>query len=256
MRRHEHPMIFEEYFRHVLRNIGLTVSEMTASIRKEYESSMGFLPIDRQDRGCRSSAGRSDELVKLVDAYTKEQGLYRTDEAPDPVFTEVLELDLGEVETSVAGPKRPQDRITLPNMKQAFNDSLTSDDQTMGFNLTQQELANRGIFKNGQEIEMKHGDVVLAAITSCTNTSNPSVMLGAGIVAKKAVEKGMKIPPYVKTSLAPGSRVVTEYLNEAGLTDYMDQLGFNLVGYGCTTCIGNSGPLPLPVENAVREGDL
>ncbi|HLR91401.1 MAG TPA: aconitate hydratase AcnA [Balneolaceae bacterium] len=256
LRRHGVVGKIVEFFGSGLSNMSLPDRATIANMSPEYGATMGFFPIDKEALRYLSRTGRSDELVKLVEAYTKEQGLYRTDETPDPVFTEVLELDLGEVETSVAGPKRPQDRISLPNMKQAFNDSLTSDDQTMGFNLTQQELANRGIFKNGQEIEMKHGDVVLAAITSCTNTSNPSVMLGAGIVAKKAVEKGMKIPPYVKTSLAPGSRVVTEYLNEAGLTDYMDQLGFNLVGYGCTTCIGNSGPLPLPVENAVREGDL
>tara|TARA_R100000951_G_scaffold68292_1_gene57630 strand:- start:1399 stop:2937 length:1539 start_codon:yes stop_codon:yes gene_type:complete len=141
-------------------------------------------------------------------------------------------------------------------MKQAFETSLTSDNPTMGFNLAQERLASKGLYKNGQEIEMTHGDVVIAAITSCTNTSNPSVMLGAGIVAKKAVERGLKVPAYVKTSLAPGSRVVTEYLQEAGLTEYMDKLGFNLVGYGCTTCIGNSGPLPEPVEKAIKDGDL
>ena len=200
--------------------------------------------------------GRPDELVQLVENYTKVQGLYRTDDTPDPVFASTLELDLGTVETSLAGPKRPQDRITLKNMKTTFEASLTSNDATMGFNLTPEQVASKGIYKNGQEIEMHHGDVAIAAITSCTNTSNPSVMLGAGIVAKKAVEKGLKVPAYVKTSLAPGSRVVTEYLNEAGLTQYLDKLGFNLVGYGCTTCIGNSGPLPAPVEKAIREGDL
>lgn len=256
LRRHGVVGKIVEFFGSGLSNMSLPDRATIANMSPEYGATMGFFPIDKEALRYMSRTGRSDELVKLVEAYTKEQGLFRTDDTPDPVFTEVLELDLSEVETSVAGPKRPQDRITLPNMKQAFNASLTSDDQTMGFNLTQQELANRGTFKNGREIEMKHGDVVLAAITSCTNTSNPSVMLGAGIVAKKAVERGMKIPEYVKTSLAPGSRVVTEYLNEAGLTEYMDQLGFNLVGYGCTTCIGNSGPLPLPVENAVREGDL
>ena len=167
-----------------------------------------------------------------------------------------MHLDLRTVETSLAGPKLPHDRIVLKNMKSTFASSLTSDNPTMGFNLDQARLASKGLYKNGTELEMKHGDVVIAAITSCTNTSNPSVMLGAGIVAKKAVEKGLTVPPYVKTSLAPGSRVVTEYLNEAGLTEYMDKLGFNLVGYGCTTCIGNSGPLPEPVETAIKEGDL
>jgi len=222
----------------------------------EYGATMGFFPIDSESLRYMSRTGRTDELVKLVEAYTKEQGLFRTDDTPDPEFTSTLELDLGTVETSLAGPKLPHDRIKLNHMKKAFENSLTSDNPTMGFNLTQEKLANKGTYRNGQEIEMKHGDVVIAAITSCTNTSNPSVMLGAGIVAKKAYEKGLKVPAYVKTSLAPGSRVVTEYLKEAGLTEYMDKLGFNLVGYGCTTCIGNSGPLPEAVERAIKEGDL
>ena len=165
-----------------------------------------------------------------------------------------MHLDLSTVETSLAGPKLPHDRIVLKNMKSTFASSLTSDNPTMGFNLDQARLASKGLYKNGTELEMKHGDVVIAAITSCTNTSNPSVMLGAGIVAKKAVEKGLTVPPYVKTSLAPGSRVVTEYLNEAGLTEYMDKLGFNLVGYGCTTCIGNSeAPLLNPLKRQSKK---
>ncbi len=256
LRRHGVVGKFVEFFGSGLSNMSLPDRATIANMSPEYGATMGFFPIDAEALRYMKRTGRSEELVSLVEAYMKEQGLYRTDNTPDPEFTEVLELDLGDVETSLAGPKRPQDRVALPKMKETFEASLTSNDPTMGFNLTQEKLANRGTFKNGQTIEMKHGDVVIAAITSCTNTSNPSVMLGAGIIAKKAVEKGMKVPPYVKTSLAPGSRVVTEYLNEAGLTEYMDKLGFNLVGYGCTTCIGNSGPLPEAVENAVKEGDL
>jgi len=256
LRRHGVVSKFVEFYGPGLSNMSLPDRATIANMSPEYGATMGFFPIDSEALRYMRRTGRDESLVKLVEAYTKEQGLFRTDDTPDPEFTETLDLDLGDVETSLAGPKRPQDRITLPNMKKTFEASLTSDDPTMGFNLTQEKLSNKGIFRNGQEIEMKHGDVVIAAITSCTNTSNPSVMLGAGIIAKKAVEKGMKVPAFVKTSLAPGSRVVTEYLNEAGLTDYMDRLGFNLVGYGCTTCIGNSGPLPEAVENAVKEGDL
>lgn len=247
---------FVEFYGDGLSNMSLPDRATIANMAPEYGATMGFFPIDKESLRYMRRTGRSEELVQLVENYTKAQGLFRTDDTPDPEFSSTLELDLGTVETSLAGPKLPHDRITLSNMKKAFENSLTSDNPTMGFNLAQEKLANKGIYKNGQEIEMKHGDVVIAAITSCTNTSNPSVMLGAGIVAKKAYEKGLKVPAYVKTSLAPGSRVVTEYLKEAGLTEYMDKLGFNLVGYGCTTCIGNSGPLPEPVEKAIREGDL
>jgi len=256
LRKHGVVGKFVEFYGDGLSNMSLPDRATIANMSPEYGATMGFFPIDEESLRYLRRTGRDEELVQLVERYTKEQGLFRTNDTPDPEFTSTLELDLGTVETSLAGPKLPHDRIALSNMKEAFERSLTSDNPTMGFNLTQEKLANKGVFKNGQEIEMKHGDVVIAAITSCTNTSNPSVMLGAGIVAKKAVERGLKVPPYVKTSLAPGSRVVTEYLNEAGLTEYMDQLGFNLVGYGCTTCIGNSGPLPEAVETAIREGDL
>ena len=256
LRKHGVVGKFVEFYGDGLSNMSLPDRATIANMAPEYGATMGFFPIDSEALRYMSRTGRSKELVDLVENYTKAQGLFRTDDTPDPEFASTLELDLSTVETSLAGPKRPQDRITLKNMKPTFNNSLTSNDPTMGFNLAQEKLANKGLYKNGQELEMKHGDVVIAAITSCTNTSNPSVMLGAGIVAKKAVEKGLKVPPYVKTSLAPGSRVVTEYLKEAGLTEYMDELGFNLVGYGCTTCIGNSGPLPEPVEKAIREGDL
>src|SRR6056297_431811 len=256
LRRHGVVSKFVEFYGPGLSNMSLPDRATIANMSPEYGATMGFFPIDSEALRYMRRTGRDEELVNLVEAYTKEQGLFRTDDTPDPEFSETLELDLGDVETSLAGPKRPQDRITLPNMKKTFESSLTSDDPTMGFNLEQEKLANKGTFKNGEEIEMTHGVVVIAAITSCTNTSNPSVMLGAGIVAKKAYEKGLQVPPYVRTSLAAGSRVVTQYLEEAGLTDYMDRLGFNLVGYGCTTCIGNSGPLPEAVEKAVKEGDL
>ena len=256
LRRHGVVGKFVEFYGEGLGNMSLPDRATIANMSPEYGATMGFFPMDDETMRYMRRTGREEEHVQLVERYMKEQGLYRTDDTPDPVFSETLELDLGEVETSLAGPKRPQDRITLPNMKETFENSLTSDDPTMGFNLAQEKLANKGLFTNGREVEMTHGDVVIAAITSCTNTSNPSVMLGAGIVAKKAYEKGLEVPPYVKTSLAPGSRVVTDYLEEAGLTDYMDKLGFNLVGYGCTTCIGNSGPLPEAVERAVKEGDL
>lgn len=256
LRKHGVVGQFVEFYGDGISNMSLPDRATIANMAPEYGATMGFFPIDSESLRYMRRTGRSEELVNLVENYTKAQGLFRTDETVDPVFSSTLELDLSTVETSLAGPKLPHDRIALQNMKTTFERSLVSDNPTMGFNLTQERLAKKGHYKNGQDIEMTHGDVVIAAITSCTNTSNPSVMLGAGIVAKKAVEKGLKVPAYVKTSLAPGSRVVTEYLNEAGLTDYMDQLGFNLVGYGCTTCIGNSGPLPEPVEKAIREGDL
>ncbi len=256
LRKHGVVGQFVEFYGDGISNMSLPDRATIANMAPEYGATMGFFPIDSESLRYMRRTGRSEELVSLVENYTKAQGLFRTDDTAEPVFSSTLELDLSTVETSLAGPKLPHDRIALQNMKSTFENSLVSDNPTMGFNLTEERLSSIGHYKNGQDIDMTHGDVVIAAITSCTNTSNPSVMLGAGIVAKKAVEKGLKVPAYVKTSLAPGSRVVTEYLNEAGLTEYMDRLGFNLVGYGCTTCIGNSGPLPEPVEKAIREGDL
>ncbi|MDX1586139.1 MAG: aconitate hydratase AcnA [Balneolaceae bacterium] len=256
LRRHGVVGKFVEFYGDGLSNMSLPDRATIANMSPEYGATMGFFPVDDESIRYMRRTGRDEKQVQLVENYLKAQGLFRTDGMVEPEYTDHLSLDLGDVETSLAGPKLPHDRITLPNMKSTFENSLTSDNPTMGFNLAQEQLANKGTFKNGQEIEMKHGDVVIAAITSCTNTSNPSVMLGAGIVAKKAYEKGLNVPPYVKTSLAPGSRVVTDYLEEAGLTDYMDKLGFNLVGYGCTTCIGNSGPLPEAVEKAVKDGEL
>ena len=187
----------------------------------------------------------------------KAQGLFRTPDMPDPEFQDSLELDMGTVEPSLAGPKRPQDRILLSKMQETFQEDLRKPFDQRGFNLSGDDLESTGTLKlEDGEHPLKHGDVVIAAITSCTNTSNPSVMLASGLVAKKAAEKGLTSKPWVKTSLAPGSKVVTEYLNETGLMPYLEELGFYLVGYGCTTCIGNSGPLPEPVVDAIKEGDL
>lgn len=247
---------FVEFYGAGLSNMSLPDRATIANMAPEYGATCGFFPIDAEALRYLRRSGREESLVQTVEAYSKLQGLFRTDDTPDPVFTDTLHLDLGIVEPSLAGPKRPQDRVALSAMKSGFNNALTAKEATKGFSLSQEKLANKGVYKNGTTLDMHHGDVVIAAITSCTNTSNPSVMLGAGLVAKKAVEKGLTVPPYVKTSLAPGSRVVTNYLDEAGLTPYLNQIGFNLVGYGCTTCIGNSGPLPDAVEKAIAEGDL
>jgi aconitate hydratase len=189
--------------------------------------------------------GRSAERLALVEAYTKMQGLFRTDETPDPLFSDTLELDLGKVEPTLAGPKRPQDRVPLRQAKSSFAKAME------GTASKHVEVKN-----NGDRFELSNGSVVIAAITSCTNTSNPSLMLGAGLVAKKAVERGLESKPWVKTSLAPGSKVVTDYLKAAGLTPYLEKLKFNLVGFGCTTCIGNSGPLPEAIGSAIKENSL
>ena len=244
---------------------GLGLSQMTlpdratiANMAPEYGATMGFFPTDAESLNYLRRTGRSSEQVALVEHYTKAQGLFRTDDLADPIFTDTLALDLSEVEPSLAGPKRPQDRISLDGMKTTFQKTLTTPVGPQGFGLGETDLNRTGTIKpNGiPGAEITHGAVVLAAITSCTNTSNPSVMLGAGILAKKAVEKGLQVAPYVKTSLAPGSKVVTDYLDQAGLTPYLEQLGFHTVGYGCTTCIGNSGPLPEPVVEAITGGDL
>ncbi len=201
--------------------------------------------------------GRSEDEVDRVERYTKEQGLFRTDSTTDPMFSESLELDLAAVETSLAGPKRPQDRVPLSAMKRSFEKALTAPVKERGFGLPAGEgLRSAIVGFNGNKAKLAHGSVVIAAITSCTNTSNPSVMVGAGLLAKKALDRGLHVPPYVKTSLAPGSKVVTEYLRASGLLDALAAIRFNLVGYGCTTCIGNSGPLPDQVAQAVTENGL
>jgi aconitate hydratase len=256
LRKHGVVGKFVEFYGEGLSNMSLPDRATIANMAPEYGATCGFFPVDDETLRYLRRTGRPEDLVTKVEKYYKLQGMFRTSETEDPIFTNTLSLDLSTVEPSLAGPKRPQDRIALSKMKAGFQESLTSTEQTKGFSLTQEKLSRKGTYKNGTTFDMSHGDVVIAAITSCTNTSNPSVMLGAGLVAKKAVERGLTVKPYVKTSLAPGSRVVTEYLDEAGLTPYLDKLGFNLVGYGCTTCIGNSGPLPEAVDKAIADGDL
>ncbi|MCH7680528.1 aconitate hydratase AcnA [candidate division KSB1 bacterium] len=240
---------FVEYFGPGLSSLSLADRATIANMAPEYGATIGFFPVDSETLKYLHHTGRSDELVSLVEAYTKEQGLFRTNETPDPVFSDILELDLSTVEPSIAGPKRPQDRIRLKESKKAFEDAL----KTLKLADTKDSVQ---VSDNGHQVELNNGSVVIAAITSCTNTSNPSVMIGAGLLAKKAVERGLQTKPWVKTSLAPGSKVVTDYLNDAGLMRYLDELKFNLVGYGCTTCIGNSGPLPDYIVNGIKEGNL
>ena len=248
---------FVEFYGPGLAELSLPDRATIANMSPEYGATMGFFPIDEESLNYLRRTGRSEEQVQLIERYTKEQGLFRTADTPDPEFTDTLELDLGTVEPSLAGPKRPQDRVRLNELKTAFETVLTEPFEKRGFNLKPEDLKRSVELRTNSHVEtLKHGSVVIAAITSCTNTSNPSVMLGAGILAKKAVEKGLKVPSYVKTSLAPGSRVVTEYYRQSGLDKYLSELGFDVVGYGCTTCIGNSGPLPEPVARAIQDGDL
>jgi aconitate hydratase len=248
---------FVEFFGTGVSRMKLADRATIANMAPEYGATMGFFPIDAESLEYLRRTGRSDTEVDLVERYTKEQGLFRTDEAPIPQFTKTLKLDLGLVEPSLAGPKRPQDRVALSRVKQSFQASLVAPTNQRGFQLETNRLQTKATVRdNGSSCQIGHGAVVIAAITSCTNTSNPSVMLAAGLLAKKAVARGLKVKPYVKTSLAPGSRVVSDYLDRAGLSDSLRQLGFHTVGYGCTTCIGNSGPLPPAVAAAVTEGDL
>jgi aconitate hydratase A / 2-methylisocitrate dehydratase len=248
---------FVEFFGPGLSEMSLPDRATIANMSPEYGATMGFFPVDQRTLDYLRRTGRTEAEVDLVERYTKEQGLFRTDATPDPVFTETLELDLATVEPSLAGPKRPQDRIALDGMKDAFRRALTAPVKDRGFGLSGDDATRRASVElKGEKAEVGHGAVVIAAITSCTNTSNPTVMLGAGLLARKAVERGLHVPAYVKTSLAPGSKVVTEYLKQAGLMKDLEALGFHLVGYGCTTCIGNSGPLPEPVARAVTDGRL
>ena len=248
---------FVEFFGGGMNRMSVADRATIANMAPEYGATMGFFPVDSVTLDYLRQTGRSEQQIQLVERYSKEQGLFRTEDGPKLKYTKTLSLDLRSVEPSLAGPKRPQDRIPLTQMKQSFNDSLTAPIGKTGFGLSQEQLAQVAEIKNnGKTSEVTHGAVVIAAITSCTNTSNPSVMVGAGLLAKKAVQLGLKVASHVKTSLAPGSRVVTKYLDRAELTESLDQLGFNTVGYGCTTCIGNSGPLPEPVANAIKAGDL
>ncbi len=249
---------FVEFFGPGLDHITLPDRATIANMSPEYGATIGFFPVDQETLRYMRLTGRPDDLIERVERYCKEQCLFRTTASPDPEYTDFLELDLSSVEPSMAGPKRPQDRLRLQDLKRSFRLALTTPRTERGFEMTISEIERKAtITANGSgTIEMGHGAVVIASITSCTNTSNPSVMLGAGLLAKKAVERGLTVKPYVKTSLAPGSRVVTEYLEKAGLLPWLIQLGFNVVGYGCTTCIGNSGPLPSEVVRAITSGDL
>ena len=215
----------------------------------EYGATCGFSPIDDDTIRYLKDTGRSPELVALVAAYAKAQGMYRVKTTPDPMFTDILKLELGSVEPSLAGPKRPQDRVALKEVKSGFAVSM---DKEFG----KSAEAKKRVKVSGKNYDLGHGDVVIAAITSCTNTSNPNVMIGAGLLARKAAAKGLTVKPWVKTSLAPGSQVVGEYLDKSGLQKDLDKLGFNLVGFGCTTCIGNSGPLPPENSKAINDNDL
>ena len=236
---------FVEFYGAGLDNLPLADRATIANMAPEYGATCGLFPIDGETIDYLRLSGRPEETVALVEAYAKAQGLWR-DGAVEPVFTDTVELDLGSVQASLAGPSRPQDRVAMSDLDRAFEEAL--------------ELQGRRdtgpVPVPGEDFGLRHGDVVIAAITSCTNTSNPAVMLGAGLVAEKAIARGLSVKPWVKTSLAPGSKVVTEYLASTGLQDSLNQLGFNLVGYGCTTCIGNSGPLPAPISAAIEGGDL
>ncbi len=247
---------FVEFFGPGLAEMSLADRATIANMAPEYGATCGFFPVDDETLRYLRRTGRTEADVDLVERYCKEQGLFRTAASPEPVFTDTLELDLASVEPSLAGPKRPQDRVALSQMKDAFRKALSAPVKERGFGLAEADLSRTSPVSFRGDAELKHGAVVIAAITSCTNTSNPSVMIGAGLVARKAVARGLKVPGYVKTSLAPGSKVVTEYLEKAGLTKDLDALGFQTVGYGCTTCIGNSGPLPEPVSRAVTQGKL
>jgi aconitate hydratase len=278
---------FVEFYGSGLSSLSLADRATIANMAPEYGATMGFFPVDAETLKYLRLSGRSEQHVALVEAYTRAQGLFRTDETPDPVFTDTLELDLSTVEPSLAGPRRPQDRVPLKLAKQMYQESLSQDLEkagtlagvaaqktathvsavpelskavmvadTEGADQPQHEHGGVKCDYKGKTFTLRHGAVVIAAITSCTNTSNPGVMLAAGLLARNAVKKGLTVKPWVKTSLAPGSKVVTDYFAAAGVTEYLDKLGFNLVGYGCTTCIGNSGPLPDEIASAIETGKL
>jgi aconitate hydratase len=266
---------FVEYFGPGLANLTIADRATLGNMSPEYGATCGFFPIDDDTLKYLRDTGRSADLVALVAAYAKAQGMYRTKTTPDPIFTDVLKLELASIEPSLAGPKRPQDRIALKDVKSGFTMSMEKEFNKAGdgggkdvFELhpsiatapLDKNFARAGASKRvpvqGRTHDLGHGDVVIAAITSCTNTSNPNVMVGAGLLARKAVAKGLTVKPWVKTSLAPGSQVVAEYLDKSGLQKDLDQLGYNLVGFGCTTCIGNSGPLAPEISKTINEADL
>ncbi len=239
---------FVEFFGPGLDHLPLADRATIGNMAPEYGATCGFFPVDQITLDYLRLTGRDEERIALVEAYSKAQGMWRDTSSPDPLFTATLELDLSEVQPSLAGPKRPQDRVSLGDIGASFDLLL----ETSG----RKPQADQGFAVTGEQFDLKHGAVVIAAITSCTNTSNPNVLMAAGLVAKKALERGLQRKPWVKSSLAPGSKVVTDYLERAGLTTYLDQLGFNLVGYGCTTCIGNSGPLPEAIGQTITDNDL
>ncbi|MSQ40824.1 MAG: aconitate hydratase AcnA [Dehalococcoidia bacterium] len=259
LRKHGVVDKFVEFYGPGMSKLAVADRATIANMCPEYGATIGFFPVDDETLAYLRLTGRDASLVDLVERYTKAAGLFHSDRTPEPHFSERLGLDMSTVAPSLAGPKRPQDRVPLSQAKGSFLAHLTKPTSEQGFALKPQDLDKRqAVHWDGSRpsFELTHGAVAIAAITSCTNTSNPSVMLGSGLIAKKAVEAGLKVPAWVKTSLAPGSRVVTDYLKAAGLTPYLDALGFNLVGYGCTTCIGNSGPLAEPVAQAIEQGDL
>lgn len=270
---------FVEFYGPGMSTLSLADRATIGNMCPEYGATVAIFPIDGETLAYLDFTGRDSEQIELVEGYAKAQGIFHTDQSPEAIYSDTLELELGTVEPSIAGPKRPQDRIPLRQSKEAFGETLKVLNRNMDHVGTsteiesdgggtavavaspvstgvQVQLRTDGSVRAGSEFELKHGAVVIAAITSCTNTSNPMVMIGAGLLAKRAVERGLQSCPWVKTSLAPGSKVVTEYLEEAGLIYYLNQLGFNLVGYGCTTCIGNSGPLPESISQAVADNDL
>ncbi|HVB29951.1 MAG TPA: aconitate hydratase AcnA [Gemmatimonadaceae bacterium] len=266
---------FVEFYGAGLSSLSLADRATIANMAPEYGATMGFFPCDAETLKYLRLSGRPEHHVKLVEAYAREQGLFRTDDTPDPVFTDTLELDLATVEPSLAGPKRPQDRVPLARAKSMYLEAYKGEAERMAGGAPAASTADsrkaearmdseggaqahEGVdcSHNGQRFTLRHGAVVIAAITSCTNTSNPGVMIAAGMLARNAVKRGLRTKPWVKTSLAPGSKVVTDYYDQAGLTEYLDALGFNLVGYGCTTCIGNSGPLPESISTAIEQHKL
>src|SRR5262249_45008139 len=281
LRKHGVVGKFVEYYGPGLRELPLADRATIANMSPEYGATCGIFPVDDESLRYLRLSGRSDEQIALVEAYCREQGLFHDDKTPEAEYSELLTLDLGTVEPSLAGPKRPQDRVSLSQARQSFEAALPSLLKPKAGAKTSATTASSAANEKRWEAEggnptaigvedqnvhehvppdvkraLRHGSVVIAAITSCTNTSNPSVMVAAGLLAKKAVEKELSVPPWVKTSLAPGSKVVRDYLERAGLTPYLEKLKFHIVGYGCTTCIGNSGPLPTEVSEAIDDKDL
>ena len=257
LRKHGVVGKFVEFFGPGLSAMSVPDRATISNMAPEYGATVGYFPIDQQTLDYMHATGRPEALIRTVEQYAKAQDMFRTDATADPEFEAVLELDLADVQAGIAGPKRPQDRINLSDVKQAWRKTARAPVEERGYALDDVKLARSvPVEYGGGKHNLKHGDVVIAAITSCTNTSNPSVLLAAGLVAKKAAERGLTFKPWVKTSFAPGSVVVTEYLQRTGLMSYLEKMGFYLVGYGCTTCIGNSGPVPEPIARAIEAGDL